>query len=1372
MGTPSLDGREVETLRSPELRQAIVEYARQLKRVLGGDLHFLSKSGLTLKREDRVPLRVQKCNPLLERGQHWTDQGSQNRDEMKSIQADSGPVIRDTRFLEAWLQGDCRALLIVAPFGSGKSVLLAEFACRLADQLDNEKEWREGMVIPYVPWPIRLREWPNSETALSFQEFVLEEAPKLLHLGSSLSLEARRLLLRTRRLLFLFDGFDELVARPTSGITNTKDCMASDLVAGIRSLGCERFVITSRPDHGAERHFQFEKDQIHTIRELEQTEIEAFVCKNGCRLSKARLGGSSGPVHGEAVVEAYRKATPHIQNMLIRPLFLMAWYARATENPEVFPETITELMTVVYEAMFRQRGMDLDHQQLLDARHVFGALLMPFAEKGFRMPVIEEALIKELRVNWLFQQEGEAKRWLGRAVTAGFITEVNGVYYAMKVPATEFLVGYYLAWLCRGERSDSRTSDAHRQFFGTFRKWFWWRNYDDIWLYAFDCLWRDTASSEEVALEAAEWLSNISERSLRTREWTELRPPPYVKQDRDRLGCDGLLLRVILPLRFDAGKNKSRIRELTNLVFDRFVNSAIARERSRVGNGLISMLCILPERSNEICYRLLHWLSNEDYRDLERGIVEVICAMSEYLTPAVQGTVSRLVLEWLKNPTRNAPLGSILNAVRKIVVLLAPSEQLIVSEMLIQCLSHKGWRNASGTVAFVLGEFAGRLAPVEQTAVLKKMIACLGKPEYVIAGGSIACGLAEGIREMEPTGRATVLKALVECLGKPEYAIAQGSVAYALGSAVEHLEPTERTTIFELLKGCLRKPEYENAWGSIASALGAAVEHLEPAERTTIFELLDGYLRKPEYENAWGSIASALGAAVEHLKPAERTTIFAVLIECLGNPEYEEGWDSIASALAAAAGRLEPAEVTTIFEPLNRCLRKPEYENAWNSIAWALGRTVENCESAERTTIFAALTECLTKPEYEKTWSSIAWALEPAFRRLSAAEADLWLDKLTLHEHVRSWLPYAGAIKALAARVSPIKVMNLISQIEAALSNWGLEASDNDSLFAHEILWASLERLDVDAVQGFADSWARGGRITDAVHTVNGRPELAWFIRRFAETDTGERVVYGVCRRTDPNLLLDAELQCAPPEIRRLLRSDTPPQELPSTREALEFSERSSITLTGQEASMPESGVSSDVLPPRYVFRRVTEDYWLIAYGAEGPKQAKHMMGFLLIAELLKRPGVSISDIELLNLIGEKVVSSYVQPDEIISDATAGEYKRCRIELRPQMADKDKSIREVAIKQDALLAKELDKWEFWKKRGSEPNKDKKNRQNNVWGNIKNARRKLAKDWPALFAHFVTEIKVGADRFSRRYGNTDSPTWDVGDDRVSLKKIRS
>ncbi len=252
-----------------------------------------------------------------------------------------------------------------------------------------------------------------------------------------------------------------------------------------------RFVLSTRPGHGAEA--KFKSDPVYSLRELTVADAERFICQ--------RLDIRAGQ-HQHPALVAYRQAQPHINELFRRPLFLNAWCSECTENPNEPPNTLAKLMNVVLKKVFDDRVFRFKSRvpvgsadEIVLSRHVLGALLAAYGEQGFGQvcSLMQSEIEAALNDAECFVDSEEIARWHALAVRCGLLIPAGADHYTFKIPVVEYLIGSYYAWLVRPskEASDDAKDKRRRQrFLRKFRQGFWWRQFDDIWLYAFDQLWR------------------------------------------------------------------------------------------------------------------------------------------------------------------------------------------------------------------------------------------------------------------------------------------------------------------------------------------------------------------------------------------------------------------------------------------------------------------------------------------------------------------------------------------------------------------------------------------------------------------------------------------------------------------------------------------------------------------------------------------------------------------------------------------------------------------------------------------------------------------------------------------------------------------
>src|SRR5580658_6975513 len=144
--------------------KALGGYATQLSNAFSANLATLSDTGIDLQADDRIEITIDPFNP--QQGNRSDFQENRERKATPELLL----ALNDSNFFEKW-QKDAKPLLILAPFGCGKSVLLAHFTCRLAKLL---MDWCKKPFgpMPWVPFPIRLRGWQGGVTLEEYSDGV------------------------------------------------------------------------------------------------------------------------------------------------------------------------------------------------------------------------------------------------------------------------------------------------------------------------------------------------------------------------------------------------------------------------------------------------------------------------------------------------------------------------------------------------------------------------------------------------------------------------------------------------------------------------------------------------------------------------------------------------------------------------------------------------------------------------------------------------------------------------------------------------------------------------------------------------------------------------------------------------------------------------------------------------------------------------------------------------------------------------------------------------------------------------------------------------------------------------------------------------
>ena len=153
-------------------------------------------------------------------------------------------------------------------------------------------------------------------------------------------------------------------------------------------------------------------------------------------------------------------------------------------------------------------------RQVLDLKHRLGAVLASYAENGFGKLTSSD----DINVNpAAIENPLDVELWRELAVRAGLLIRAGSRCHTIRIPVVEYLIGSFYAWLTKSSPDEDSKGEARRhqrQFVAKFRRALWWREFDDVWLYAFDRLWHGTNEQVEIASGIVEWLLRFSGRCL------------------------------------------------------------------------------------------------------------------------------------------------------------------------------------------------------------------------------------------------------------------------------------------------------------------------------------------------------------------------------------------------------------------------------------------------------------------------------------------------------------------------------------------------------------------------------------------------------------------------------------------------------------------------------------------------------------------------------------------------------------------------------------------------------------------------------------------------------------------------------------------
>ncbi len=813
---------------------------------------------------------VQETDREAERQTSWRGDGRDGTEvEHGPKRASIAPPIEDLKMLEDWLANSSEPLLLLAPFGSGKSVLLATFACHLAEAVVHWCDNPGDEPLPPVPLPVRLRAW-DWYAREKFRAYVCGRSQDILDPNGAAVLTADHveMLASAGKLLPLYDGFDELA--------DAHD-VRSVALDGMRRLTA-RFVLSARPGHGAEA--KFDSNQVYSLRELTVTDAEEFICQ--------RLDIPAGHDQHHVLV-VYRKAQPHINSLFRRPLFLNAWCSAYPNDP---PDTLAKLMNVVLKKVFDERVFQNESHlsvgsanELVLSCHVSGAILAAYAEQGFGQVcnLMQKALRDAFDGSECFANPAEIAQWHALAVRAGLLIPAGDGHYTFKTPVVEYLIGSFYARLVQpsiDESDDTKDKRRRQRFVRKFRQGFWWFEFDDIWLYAFDQLWRGSPAQVNMANDVVVWLLDYSRRCMDAGQYSGELLPEQTDQDRHPFTCHRFAIRALLPIGPVSAAVDRRVKKLLEAGIEQLFKELLQNWRHFPGIG-DDLDLLAARRPVELIRYLEPALAAKSHKDVWSQVASAIRTVLEHLEPA--------------------------------------HVKELVSETLVPCLANVNYKEAWDSIAYAIG--AGfrclELAYVKEL-VSKTLLPCLANAEYKEALLAIDDAIGVGLSCLEPAYvMELVSETLLPCLANADYKEVSWAIAGAIGAGISCLEPVYVKEVVDTsLVPCLVKADYKQAWDSIAGAIGAGFRCLEPVYVKEVVDTsLVPCLAKADYKQAWDSIAQAIGAGFRCLEPVYvKEVVDTSLVPCLAKADYKQAWRSIARAIGAGISCLEPVYVKEVVE--------------------------------------------------------------------------------------------------------------------------------------------------------------------------------------------------------------------------------------------------------------------------------------------------------------------------------------------------------------------------------------------------------------------------------------------------------------------------
>jgi hypothetical protein len=1148
-----MGGPTTNVFESPEWIAKLRRYAISLISRLESDLTAIAATGISLKAEDQQSLTI---DPYRPRKQH--DNG---RADPLLTPRQADPLCdhshKDVAFLQAWLaqpESNSKPLLLLAPFGCGKSVTLGLFTLILARTL---RDWCQSPKpqnqLPWVPMPVRLRNWSGDETLWDYMATLSQERvnPDLSVSAEPehgrLTFQELYLLREHRRLLPLFDGLDELPdsSQDKNGISATPRADAIRQIYQNPYYGC-RHVLSSREGHGAEDSAFTATATLHTLHALDLTEAETFIRDQ----FEIGLGNTEHPI-----LFRYREAQPAINELFRRPLFLTAWCTKAGAWQESrgrveLPASLSGLMEAVLVEVLDKRisdhrkGRDSDcakvAEELLENRHRLGAVLAIHADAGFGMLVQEPVrYVEEQLYQHAFADAHQYRRYAEFASKAGLLIKRSNRTFVEKIPVVEYLIGYYYAWLAREHKDKELTRSRSKQLASAFQRRFWWCDHDEVWVYAFDLLWHGDQDQQNIAAGLVQWVLNLSGECVSNVNWDD---PPSVGQDendRRPFTCWRFVLRALLPTAKGVGEPEAS--KLVDEAMKQCEAEGVVwwQIEKKDMDGLDRVAQRRPELMNE-------WLSGclgrHEYENEWPHIARTFYGMSQHVTkptieklleclrrleykrawPAIASAISysskhlgfgdyKLLLSYLENDPYDDVARSLINvALGSAAKLLGPGavEQLVIH--LGDVKYEKAWDGIAGAIWSAVMHL--------DSAGFNRLLAYLGESRHQKAWENIACALWETSRYLGPSS----VDQLLSRLDDKRHEQGWDTIADALYRASYHFDAQAVTRMLEYLND----GTYKKIWGRIAFAIGTAAVHIDHHAMNRLL----AYLGDEKYERDSGVIGFAIGNAAIRLGP----DAIKQLVTNLGDEKYKAAWCSIAYAIDNAAMHLDAKSV----ELLLTFLDDDQHEKTWVGIADTLSKAIvqPSPDTVKK------LVTYLADDKYKDAWTGIINTLGNAATDLSADAIKKLLTQLGEEKYKKAWEAIANALARATTHIDVNAVKQLLMQLgeKEHIKAW--------SPIAH-ILGKAVARLGAGALtqaRSVANDAARRGQIAYAI-CVADAVSLIWFVRDVhPQKEPGLRTEYGFAGRNDADLLLPADKRFAPLLIRRILGLATDEEQHPT----------------------------------------------------------------------------------------------------------------------------------------------------------------------------------------------------------------------------------
>jgi len=481
-------------------------YLEHLVNRFENDLMTFSGTGLPLQASDRTALPLSQYQPIPDCESGFGRVCPEKLEATRELEY--GPCSQvDIELLEHWSGSpNSEPLLIVGPFGSGKSVLVAAFALRLGQKALRAIE--QGQSPLRVPWPVRLRDWKGYKKAKwsrTFRNFIYKSATLLLRNDNeetnSVALSRRTFDLAFARgqLILLFDGFDELPEHYLAGMEPAVAPTRENTFKAIQQCHLHsKYLLTARPG-STEGHIQTEFPESNRLVLGELTQLDV--------LDHVRREFGNDPETFTRAKSALTTSHPSIAKLLRRPLFLATWcnFLRTSYGIPLtnLQELMTELLVQCFDA--RHESVTLEDGEVLELLPELEALLFVFAARGFGAAISWQELLVEFRKHRTLSHAARLRRICNIARGAGFLVRRGAAqWYAVKVPVTEYLAASRLTTLTAGELED------RKRFIHIFQRWVWLPNMHDTLDIVFAILGSGNVNQRALADGLVLWLTQVS----------------------------------------------------------------------------------------------------------------------------------------------------------------------------------------------------------------------------------------------------------------------------------------------------------------------------------------------------------------------------------------------------------------------------------------------------------------------------------------------------------------------------------------------------------------------------------------------------------------------------------------------------------------------------------------------------------------------------------------------------------------------------------------------------------------------------------------------------------------------------------------------